>query len=211
MTQKASRYCGQCGKALKACICPLISQIDNDIPLIVLQHPSEVKQPLGTARILSLSLPGCEVIVGEDFTDNAQLNTLLNGDTDYAVLYPGENALPISSWAKERTKTQGLILLDGTWRKAFKMWQLSKNLHALPCVSLEGIAQGNYRIRKSPKAEGLSTVEAGFYALATMSGEAKHYMPLLDAFNGMIDFQIQQMPPGVYERHYGPNSQGKDD
>lgn len=203
MNHKASRYCQQCGKALKACICSLITHIECDTPVIVLQHPSEVKQPLGTARILSLSLPNCQVIVGEDFSDNQALNHLLESDTEFALLYPSETAMPASEWGKRCAKKRGLILLDGTWRKAFKMWQLSVNLHALPMVSLDGTLKGNYRIRKSPKAEGLSTVEAAFHALASMTGESARFEPLLSAFNGMIDFQIKQMPEGVYERHYG--------
>ncbi|MBV7299558.1 tRNA-uridine aminocarboxypropyltransferase [Enterovibrio paralichthyis] len=202
-TDKASRYCPQCGKALKACICQLITRIDSDIPLIVLQHPSEVKQAVGTARILSLSLPNCRIIVGEDFTDNAELNALLQSDIAFALLYPADDAKPIETWESQPGMQRGLILLDGTWRKAFKMWQLSENLKALPCVALGETLKGNYRIRKSPKADGLSTVEAGFYALSAMTGKTEPFLPLIDAFNGMIDFQIQQMPPGVYEKHFG--------
>ncbi|KXF81392.1 tRNA-uridine aminocarboxypropyltransferase [Enterovibrio coralii] len=204
MNKKASRYCEQCGKAKKACICSLITQIDSDIPVVVLQHPSEVNQPIGTARILSLSLPHCTLIVGEDFTDNDSLNALLNnGDVDFALLYPADTATPISSWSSPAKKARGIILLDGTWRKAFKMYQLSSNLQALPCVMLDEGAMGNYRIRKSPKEGGLSTVEAGFHALSALSGNEDKYQPLIDAFNGMIEFQIKQMPPGVFERHYG--------
>ncbi|MDD1782422.1 DTW domain-containing protein [Enterovibrio sp. ZSDZ35] len=204
MNKKASRYCEQCGKAKKACICGLITRIDSDLRVVVLQHPSEVNQPIGTARILSLSLPNCTLIVGEDFSDNTQLNALLScGDVDYALLYPADTAHPISDWQSGVQKRRGVILLDGTWRKAFKMYQLSKNLQRLPCVMLDEGAIGNYRIRKSPKEGGLSTVEAGFHALAALSGDAERFTPLLDAFNGMIEFQIKHMPPGVFERHYG--------
>ncbi|PKF51025.1 tRNA-uridine aminocarboxypropyltransferase [Enterovibrio nigricans] len=207
MNKKASRYCEQCGKAKKACICHLITRIDSDIPVVVLQHSSEVNQPIGTARILSLSLPNCTLIVGEDFSSNEQLNSLLSkGDTEYALLYPAETATPINQWTPKETKQQGIILLDGTWRKAFKMYQLSNNLQALPCVMLDERANGNYRIRKSPKEGGLSTVEAGFHALAKLSGDTERFTPLIDAFNGMIEFQIKQMPPGVFERHYGKES-----
>ncbi len=66
-----------------------------------------------------------------------------------------------------------LILLDGTWKKAYKMWQLSINLQALPTVSLDNADRGNYRIRKSPKDQGVSTVEAGYLALAALEGGRK--------------------------------------
>ncbi|WP_407330919.1 tRNA-uridine aminocarboxypropyltransferase [Enterovibrio sp. 27052020O] len=204
MNKKASRYCEHCGKAKKACICHFISRIDSDVPVIVLQHSSEVNQPIGTARILSLTLPNCVLFVGEDFSNHAELNALLAQENiDYALLYPAENAIPVSLWQGKPNKTRGIILLDGTWRKAFKMYQLSANLHALPAVTLDAISEGNYRIRKSPKEGGLSTVEAGYQALSAMEGDSTRFQPLLDAFDGMIEFQISQMPPGVYERHYG--------
>ncbi|PML80864.1 tRNA-uridine aminocarboxypropyltransferase [Enterovibrio norvegicus] len=210
MNQKASRYCEQCGKAKRACICHTITTIPCDIPLIILQHPSEVHQPIGTARILSLSLTNSRLFVGEDFSNNDALNTLLDprSGVDYVVLYPSDDAISLSSENTEIITGEdgykrGLILLDGTWRKAYKMYQLSKNLHALPAVKLDEIEQGNYRIRKSPKESGLSTVEAGFYALSAMTGEQTRFHPLMAAFDSMIEFQISQMPPGVYEQHYG--------
>ncbi|MEZ8079789.1 tRNA-uridine aminocarboxypropyltransferase [Enterovibrio norvegicus] len=218
MNQKASRYCEQCGKAKRACICNTITTIPCDIPLIILQHPSEVHQPIGTARILSLSLPNSQLFVGEDFSNDAALNALLDehSDVDYSVLYPSDEAIPLSSKnrstaASDKGRKTGLILLDGTWRKAYKMYQLSKNLHALPAVKLDEIEQGNYRIRKSPKESGLSTVEAGFYALSTMTGDQTLFHPLMAAFNSMIEFQISQMPPGVYERHYGGKNENENE
>ncbi|GAB6263100.1 tRNA-uridine aminocarboxypropyltransferase [Photobacterium sp. R1] len=201
-----SRYCERCGKAAKACICQWIENVDARTELWILQHPSEVKQPLGTARILTLSLPNARLWVGEDFSKHDEINTLLSDPARHAaVLYPGEGAASLSQWAAECSPQQRttLILLDGTWKKAYKIWQLSANLQALPCVRLEAALEGNYRIRKSPKASGLSTVEAAYEALSQIEGESNKFQPLLNTFDRMIDFQISQMPPGVYERHYG--------
>ncbi|WP_434359521.1 DTW domain-containing protein [Parasalinivibrio latis] len=199
-----SRYCPHCGKAKKACICQWITPVSNDIPVIVLQHPDEVSQPLGTARILNLSLEHCYLLVGEDFSQNEELEALLEKpEINWHLLYPADHATPAGELHITEGRKTGLILLDGTWRKAYKMFQLSTSLHPLPCISLGGIAPSNYRIRKSPKAEGLSTVEAACLALGELSGKPQDYYPMLETFNKMIDFQINQMPPGVYERHYG--------
>ncbi|MDO6707129.1 tRNA-uridine aminocarboxypropyltransferase [Photobacterium sp. 1_MG-2023] len=204
-----SRYCERCGKAVKACICQWVEQVDAKTELWILQHPTEVKQPLGTARILTLALPNARLWVGENFSHDETLNALLSDpNRRVAVLYPGEQASPLSQSASEQSHhpITTLILLDGTWKKAYKMWQLSENLHALPCVRLEDTDPGNYRIRKSPKATGLSTVEAAYHALTQLEGDQTDFQPLLVPFNRMIDFQISQMPPGVYERHYGRKS-----
>lgn len=204
-----SRYCEQCGKAKKACICRWIQVIDAKTELWILQHPSEVKRAIGTARILSLSLPNSRLWVGEDFSLHEEINHLLAEPGRQAwVVYPGEQAVPISSLCPQdaASATDGvrtLILLDGTWKKAYKMWQLSSNLQQLPSVMLDNVEKGNYRIRKSPREEGVSTVEAGFLALSAMDGETDKYLPLIDTFNKMIEFQIQQMPAGVYQKNYG--------
>lgn len=197
-----SRYCSQCGKARKACICDNIVALDSQVELIILQHPTEEHRPMGTARILSLSLVNSRLLVGEDFREHGELNQLLaEPDVEHFVLYPSDVSLSAADVALPIEKKIRIILLDGTWKKAFKMWQLNTQLHHLPCLHLPENLKGNYRIRKAPNENALSTVEAGFYVLSMMQPE-KDFSPLLDAFEAMIDYQIQQMPAGVFERNY---------
>jgi len=200
-----SRYCSQCGKSLKACICQWVQSLPSNVELIILQHPSEAKRPMGTARILTLCLSNSYCFVGENFTDHSQLNQLLS-ESDYRhfVLYPGEQAIELTQLESQSTSTKQkyrVILLDGTWKKAFKMWQLSTNLHSLAQVKLPNDLKGNYRIRKAPSDNALSTVEAGYYVLQGLEPE-RDFSPLLVAFEQMIEFQIAQMPAGVFEKNY---------
>ncbi|MEI8656885.1 tRNA-uridine aminocarboxypropyltransferase [Vibrio sp. Hal054] len=197
-----SRYCSQCGKARKACICDSIVALDSQVELIILQHPTEEHRPMGTARILSLSLANSRLLVGEDFREHGELNQLLaEPDVEHFVLYPSDVSLSAADVALPIEKKIRIILLDGTWKKAFKMWQLNTQLHHLPCLHLPEDLKGNYRIRKAPSENALSTVEAGFHVLSMMQPE-KDFSPLLDVFEAMIDYQIQQMPAGVFERNY---------
>ena len=203
-----SRYCSQCGKSRKACICQWIVPLANEVELIILQHTSEEHRPLGTARILNLSLNHCTCLIGEDFSDSEVLNALLEDDTyQHFILYPSAQSLCLSDLAtlgEAADKKTRLILLDGTWKKAYKMWQLSTNLHSIPTVKLPEDLQGHYTIRKAPSNNSLSTVEAGFHALSLMESR-KDFTPLLTAFEKMIEFQIAQMPPGVFEKNYLKN------
>ncbi len=156
---------------------------------------------MGTARILSLSLNNSVTIVGEDFSDNAQLNALLADEQyQHAILYPSENSVSVESATCPNKKLR-VILLDGTWKKAFKMWQVSSNLHTLNTVHLPKDLKGNYRIRKAPSENSLSTVEAGYHLLSLLERD-RDFSPLLTAFDQMIQFQINQMPPGVFEKNY---------
>nr|WP_086938162.1 tRNA-uridine aminocarboxypropyltransferase [Thaumasiovibrio occultus] len=197
--------CQRCGKAEKACICPWIQSVDTKTELIVLQHPSEVNRAIGTARILDLALARCQVLVGEDFSDDAALNqALARRDIRWFVLYPSETATPVSALraSGESDENIGFILLDGTWKKAYKMWQLSRNLHALATCTLDNAEDGRYQIRKSSKQSGVSTVEAGFYALKAIEPNNSALNALLVPFEQMIQFQIAQMPAGVFEKNY---------
>ena len=199
-----SRYCSQCGKSLKACICEWIQSLTSNVELVILQHPTETNRPMGTARILRLSLENIYLFVGVNFNKHSELNKLLDEEGyQHFVLYPGEVSVSHEEVAKA-VSSEGkvrIILLDGTWKKAYKMWQLSENLQALPLVRLPENLQGNYRIRKAPSDNSLSTVEAGYHILTLLQPE-QDFTPLLDTFNHMIDFQIKQMPPGVFEKNY---------
>ena len=159
---------------------------------------------MGTARILKLSLANSYCFEGEDFSQHSELNALLN-DKQYThfVLYPGEGALAHTEVMEKLSEGNKIrvVLLDGTWKKAYKMWQLSTNLHALPLIRLPDNLQGNYRIRKAPSDNSLSTVEAGYHILSLLEPE-NNFMPLIETFNNMIEFQIEQMPPGVFEKNY---------
>ncbi|WP_122033168.1 tRNA-uridine aminocarboxypropyltransferase [Aliivibrio sp. EL58] len=203
------RFCLQCLKTKKACICEWITPISTEVELIILQHPTEAKRPLGTAKILSLSLVNCRTFIGENFTDHTELNTLLADEQyQHQVLFLDGTSQAISSVSNQTKQKQRVILLDGTWKKAYKMWQLSTNLHSLPKVHLDTELSGNYRVRKAPKDNALSTAEAGYHVLSQLDGESAEtkeldkFGSILTAFDNMIEFHISQMPEGVYQKNY---------
>ena len=203
------RFCLQCLKTKKACICEWITPISTEVELIILQHPTEAKRPLGTAKILSLSLVNCRTFIGENFTDHTELNTLLADEKyQHQVLFLDGTSQAISSSSNQTKQKQRVILLDGTWKKAYKMWQLSTNLHSLPKVHLDTELSGNYRVRKAPKDNALSTAEAGYHVLSQLDSESAEtkeldkFGSILTAFDNMIEFHISQMPEGVYQKNY---------
>lgn len=220
----ARNLCLQCQRPTKACICSFICEIDNKIPVLVLQHPSEVKQSKGTVALLQRSLKTCQVLVGEDFSENAELIEILEQHQSL-LLYPGEQAQELTTTVnlfkgeftqltKERPPL--LIILDGTWKKAYRMFMLSKNLHLLTQVCLPDFLanNGQYLIRKVAKKNALSSLEATCYALVLLerkldssftvqpslerksSDKKEHvidcgcYQPLLNKFSQFNQFQL---------------------
>ena len=185
---KNSRYCTRCTRALKACLCEYIVPLENRTPLYILQHPYEVAHPKGTAVLLAASLQQAEIRVGEDFSRDTWLNDLLaDPSLRCYLLWPDEEAIsPAELRDKMASVSPGatavaFILLDGTWRKAFRMLQSNPALARLPRIGLGAIA-GQYAIRKKPFPEALSTIEAGYHLLSQWEGEPERYAPLLTLF-----------------------------
>ena len=173
----ARRLCEKCQRPLKACICTFIIETVNKIPVLVLQHPSEVKQSKGTIALLQRSLIFCQVLVGEDFSESTELANILTKH-QALLLYPSQHAQPLSVVVEQNKidtskKPPLLIILDGTWKKAYRMFMLSKNLHALKQVALPDVLanSGKYLIRKVAKKNALSSLEATCYALAILEEE----------------------------------------
>jgi DTW domain-containing protein YfiP len=175
--------CSQCQRPTIACICKYIVKVNNPTAVLVLQHPSEVKQTKGTVALLSRSLSNCKVLVGEDFSLNIELNTLL-ANYEALLLYPSAQAEVLSlttskpnsdliSQNKKEHKPQLLIIIDGTWKKAYRIFMLSSNLQLLNQICLPEILadNGQYSIRKVAKKNALSSLEACCYALALLEHE----------------------------------------
>ncbi len=196
--------CKRCLKALPACICSTIESIDNQHFVHILQDPSEEKKAIGTARILELSLQHCKITVGETF--DASLFAL---DNCY-LLFPDESAIPAGQLMQKAAidPHSQFIVLDGSWKKAYKLLMSNPFLQALPKVTINAEAKSNYRIRKSPREDGLSTVEAGYYLLAQLENNSQKFAPLLKSFEYMIDYQIAQIPANIYQKHYIDKQKG---
>ncbi len=162
--------------------------LENRTPLYILQHPYEVAHPKGTAALLAASLQQAEIRVGEDFSGDTWLNDLLaDPSLRCYLLWPDEEAIsPVELRQQMESVSSGatsvaFILLDGTWRKAFRMLQSNPALARLPRIGLGAIA-GQYAIRKKPFPEALSTIEAGYHLLSQWEGEPERYAPLLTLF-----------------------------
>jgi len=205
----ARPVCEQCLKAKAACICVWISPVLNQTRIVILQHPDETKKALGTARIASLCLDYVELWVGVDFSN--KLKSLIS-DNKYclAVLYPSDTAINVSDWREGRYLVNSprgadtcrtLIVLDGTWRNTREIMLSNKFLQDLLKVKLNPGNGSDYRIRKAPMAESLSTVEAISLSLNILEPETQ-VAPMLNCFKKMINYQIACMGEDVYRRNY---------
>ena len=168
--------------------------------VIILQHPRESRHPLNTARILEIGISNCNVWTGEDFSTHPQLQMVLQERNCY-LLFPGANARS-SRDVLRKAVPETLIVLDGTWRKAKKIYYSNPQLQQLPCIELTDLPISDYRIRKAPGKGALSTVEATVTLLRQASHNPEAHQQLLDTFSLMIDQQINAMGKQVFLNNY---------
>lgn len=162
------------------------------IELLILQHPLEVHQAKGSARLLHLSMPGSRMVCGETF-DQEELRALLYEGAAPLLLYPQETAgggrplaLPPVPAAEVNLPVR-MVVLDATWRKSRKMLYQNQLLQQLPRLALDQMPASRYLIRKAHKPDQLSTLEAGVYAMMRLEqGQSEKYQALLAAFSGFV-------------------------
>ncbi|WP_299773070.1 tRNA-uridine aminocarboxypropyltransferase [uncultured Pseudoteredinibacter sp.] len=178
------KTCQSCHRPASNCICDLAHKIDNHVKVHLLQHPKEAKHPKGSAILLQLSLENIETWQGERFPD---LETELSNESYYDLLLYPELENPSQkgsgkSSSRKPEQTTRLWVLDGTWKKAYKILQLNPVLQKLPKVSPSDFEKSQYKIRKAPKKGQLSTLEACCHTLAEMENTEEKYSLLLDSF-----------------------------
>ena len=192
------KVCQQCQRPKVSCLCAFVTLIDNKIEVVILQHPSEVQQAKATVPLLSKSLTQCQVIVDEDFSHNEQLNELISRYGQRCLLlYPSEHAIEMKHLTQDANFDLDnicLVILDGTWKKAYRMLMLSTNLHQLTAITLPANTKGQYRIRKTAKNNALSTLEACYHCLKFLENDDKKYQVLIDNFVKFNDFQLSFVP-----------------
>jgi DTW domain-containing protein YfiP len=197
--------CARCLRPESACICAWVVAVPHRVEVLILQHPLEVSNPKGSARLLHLCLPGSELVVGETFAES-QLQMLLAGKNNL-LLYPdtpqamaGIAAPPLfdPAWTAQPERLR-LIVLDGTWRKSRKMLYQNRLLQAMPRLALRATPPSHYLIRKAHAPDQLSTLEATCYALMQLSDEdhedhaGQRLQPLIAAFDGFVAQQLHAL------------------
>ena len=194
--------CAICLRARASCICQWVQRVPHAVEILILQHPLEVQNAKGSARLLHLSLPNSRLVAGEAFAPEV-LAALLAGKHN-VLLYPdtpGDRSLGIAPPPAldpailPDTAALRLVVLDATWRKSRKMLYLNPPLQQLPRLPLRDTPASHYLIRKAHAPDQLSTLEASCYALMQLEHDVARFAPLIAAFDGFVAQQMSYIPP----------------
>ena len=106
--------CPRCWVHREACVCTSATA-RAPVDVAVWMHHREFGRASNTGTVLRDAFENCEILVKGHPADDAALAAMLGGA---AVLFPGEEAAPVSSLA---TPPETLIVVDATWRNARRM------------------------------------------------------------------------------------------
>jgi len=185
----AATECARCGKPTALCVCAGIEPIDNRIALLILQHPQEQDRELGTARLTTLHLKRATMKTGLSWPSLAKALGREVNPKRWAVLYLGAASAatlpkdreltlidgkgkPLPEQERALAEIDGIIVLDGSWSQAKTLWW--RNPWVLKCrrLALNPKQPSRYgKLRREPRREGLSTLEAAALALARLGNQ----------------------------------------
>lgn len=208
--------CPRCLKPRSLCVCEGIAPIDNKISLLILQHPQEQDRELGTARLTALHFKDALLKIGLSWPS---LTKILGRPTDpqrWAILYLGsvkaKAVLPerdivvvnksgnaVDHQDSALREIEGIILLDGTWSQAKALWW--RNGWMLKCkrVVLGPKRPSRYgKLRREPRSDGLSTIEAAAMLLARLERKPEIETALHASFERLLARYRERGPvPGA--------------
>jgi DTW domain-containing protein YfiP len=171
------------------CYCASLTTIDTVTRIVILQHPRERDMPIGTARMAALCLPGAKLHVGVSWDGSPELRDA-TGDPDRPaiLLWPGPGARDILTDPPAGPVT--LIVVDGTWSQAKAIVRDNPALRSLPRYAFTAPQPSDYRVRREPRAEYVSTIEALMHVLGALEGQPERFRALLAPFRAMVDAHL---------------------
>jgi DTW domain-containing protein YfiP len=192
--------CPRCLRAESVCWCRHLPALESRTHVLILQHPRERDVAIGTARMAHLALPGSELRIGVDFSNDPVVAEALRGPA--LLLYPGRSAVDLDEVIRAGPGPEGrpltLVVVDGTWANARKLLSRNPRLAALPQVRFTPPRPGEYRIRREPAPHCVATIEALAHVLGQLEGDPGRFEALLVPFRAMVETQLrhQASPAG---------------
>ncbi len=180
----ARDVCGRCQRPASVCLCSHLVEAVAPLTLVIWQDPDESRHRLSTAPLLNLSFSNSRLVVGDQFEPEVLLGTGWQQNT--VLLYPLDNKPAVGR--SKAQEAQQLLILDGTWRKVKRLLLLNPWLEDVPHLQLSPTSISRYAIRKSPRRDGLSTIEAGVAACNWISS-GDVYDPVLSVLDRMVALQ----------------------
>jgi len=183
----------------------MTDSIDNRVFVLILQHPQERREALSTAPLVCATLRRAKLAIGLSWPGLARI---VGGPAEpkrWAVLHLGaarpdpqgerreltlldRQGQPIENPKAILAGLRGILLLDGTWSQAKTLWWRNPWLLKLHRIVLDPPHPARLgRLRREPRREALSTIEATALALRHLEAGPQAPEALIAGLDRMIE------------------------
>jgi hypothetical protein len=181
-----------------------VEPIDNRLFVLVLQHPQEKREMLATAAATCAALRRAALVVGLSWPNLARALGRPADAGQWAALYLGSArpaafglereivalgraGMPAADQEAMLRGLEGVVLLDGSWSEAKTLWWRNPWLLRLRRLVLNPRHRSRFgRVRREPRREALSTLEAAALLLKHLDGGPEIEAALLGRLDRLI-------------------------
>ena len=183
-TQNIADFCPVCKLYNDICICSEIQEFTLDTRISILMHIKEKRKVSNTGKIANLCLSNSQIIFKGEKHPTTDIKDLISEDHINLILYPDATSELNKEFVAKFDKPINLILLDGNYNQAGKMFRLEETLRKAKTVRLPLGQIRKCNLRSPLHQEQISTIEAILNALEIIGdNSANEYMEYL--FNEM--------------------------
>ena len=174
--------CEGCRVATSHCLCALRPSVPTRAGVCLLMADIEPLKPSNTGWLIADMVADTFAFGwARTHVDPALLELLADPQWQPYVVFPGDYAAPervVQAVAPAPADAEGgvvkrplLVLLDGTWSEARKMFSRSPYLDTFPVLSLQPGRMSDYRLRRSRRSDHLCTSEVAALCLGLAGDE----------------------------------------
>ncbi|WP_310734255.1 DTW domain-containing protein [Shewanella sp. SR44-3] len=194
--------CNACLLGQQFCTCEFRRQLKTNVSFLLIMYDDEVLKPTNSGRLIADLVPETHAYIwSRTQTDAAMLALLNNPEYQAYLVFPGQyahtgqeilssiNNTGIRLSMKAPVKRPLLIMLDGSWREAIKMFRKSPYLHHLPLLSFDPKVLATYALRKGSHDFQLGTAEVAALAIEA-AGEPHNGLVLSAWFDLFVESSL---------------------
>ena len=191
MKRNPENRCPNCKVHLDNCFCQELIPFSLKTKLSLIIYKKEAELSTNTAHVAYKILTNSEHFyrgfIGEELS-----KTFVDHDNYHPIfLFPSEDSTELTpELLSTIQKPVNLIVPDGTWRQAKKIYRRTPQFNLIQQVKITPKQTSIYPFRKQKFDEGLCTYEAIAHALKIIEGEAV-YEKLMDNFDTFIQAHLK--------------------
>ena len=161
--------CNICGLPVITCICNSIKKVKTKSKFIILSSEREIYRNTNTASLLKLiNSESTEIIIWRRGEKSQEILNYMNND-----IYKVYLIFPIVNEEMEKRRIKYVkdghipvfIIVDGTWKEAWKIIRKSDYLKEVPILPWEVKKTSKFTLRRGQEEGNLCTIEAAIELL----------------------------------------------